>query len=388
MSGRFPGYVKGKLVTRPISGNEKAGYGAGIALFVVGTVVAVICFSVYYTDWNNCKVRNYMPAVSAQLDSHSLPEFLQPFQRAFDTLKQQAKTNPVLSGRFIHKDGRGGGGGGAVQGSGGAVRGGVPQGPGVPLGAYDALLNGAPLPNTMARNALLHNTGAAVAQAVDDASRAYAAAVNAGGMTGGGQQASPTDVAAVVHATTTGYPEMSMIDPGTNSPYLQYQYQSAIKTVAGASDPLPDVMQQLEFLDPEGAAKLKAAFSQSSTPSRFFADDATAASIQATETAKAIRKQGKLGLTPEELLDGRPTWVPTAAAIRRSILGTQVDKTFVTQFPLRTVYPDMLEGSRLQTPRVQITKDTVINEPISPGLDNYLASLACNICPMKTMEPL
>jgi hypothetical protein len=45
-------------------------------------------------------------------------------------------------------------------------------------------------------------------------------------------------------------------------------------------------------------------------------------------------------------------------------------------------------GSRVQTPAVQVNADTVLNEPITAGQDAYVSSIACNICPRKTTEPM
>jgi hypothetical protein len=160
-----------------------------------------------------------------------------------------------------------------------------------------------------------------------------------------------------------------------------------MQPLAGVDEPWNDSTKLLEFLDPKGAAQLAQALSLSATPGRFFASDADARAIQAEQRAKYWRRNGKLDLTQEEILDDRPVWVPTAAAIRQAVLGEGVDRTIASSFPRRFAYPDMA-GGRMATPRVVFTKDSVIQEPMLPGYDVQLSSQACNTCLKQTMEPL
>lgn len=100
--------------------------------------------------------------------------------------------------------------------------------------------------------------------------------------------------------------------------------------------------------------------------------------------------RGKLDLTPEEVLSTGPAWVPTARAIARATLGDTVDRTIATNFPIRFTYPDMLEGSRPQTARPVLGPGTVLQEPMSPGMDAYVTSTTCGVCKDRnpTMQPL
>jgi hypothetical protein len=262
----------------------------------------------------------------------------------------------------------------------------------LPYDAHTAILGGAGAPAIFPPNDMAARTGADAANALETASRMYASLVSCT-LGGGGQQASAADVARVQAAAEgkDGYePLGAMIAPGAGGPYLEYMHPTTIQpNVAGVNEPWNNTDKALAFLDPEGAAKLAKALSLSAVPQRFNATEQQEDKIQAQQRAAYWRKLGKLDLTPEELLNDRPVWVPTADAIRRSVIGNTVDRTFATQVPMRFLYTDMLMGSRLQTPRVAVNKDTVIQEPLTPGMDVYLATQACGPClETNNMEPL
>jgi hypothetical protein len=205
--------------------------------------------------------------------------------------------------------------------------------------------------------------------------------------------ASAADIAAMAAAQLgegNALPLGPVIDPGNPSaPYLEYLQPTTISTVTGVDDPWNDSTKLLEFIDPKGAADLAAALKLTATPAAFFATESEARARLATERAKQIRMRGKLDLSPEEVLSTGPAWVPTARDIARATLGDTVDRTIATNFPVRFTYPDMLEGSRVQTPRVEITPDTVLQEPMSPGMDAYVSMTACGLCKDRgTMQPL
>lgn len=240
-----------------------------------------------------------------------------------------------------------------------------------------------PMPNTMA-----HATGVAAAQTLAAASHQYATVMQGVGQ-GGGQQASGADVRRVADTLTgaNGAAPLGSLIQQFEGPYLAYEQKTSMQPLAGVDEPWNDSTKLLEFLDPKGAAQLAQALSLSATPGRFFASDADARAIQAEQRAKYWRRNGKLDLTQEEILDDRPVWVPTAAAIRQAVLGEGVDRTIASSFPRRFAYPDMA-GGRMATPRVVFTKDSVIQEPMLPGYDVQLSSQACNTCLKQTMEPL
>ncbi len=275
-----------------------------------------------------------------------------------------------------------------------SVPGAGPAGPGLNaprLTPYDAILRGAPSPANVPGNSMAARTGMDAALTLESLSRAYAQTPCA---LGGGQKASAADIAAITAAGIgegLAAPLAPVIDPGNpNSPYMEYMAPTSITAVAGVDDPWNDSTKLLEFLDPEGAKKLEAALTLSATPAAFFATDAEAAARLSTERAKQLRLRGKLDLTPEEVLSTGPAWVPTARAIARATVGDTVDRTIATNFPVRFTYPDMLEGSRKQTPRVQLSPATVLQEPMSPGMDAYVSSTACGVCRDRnaTMQPL
>lgn len=240
-----------------------------------------------------------------------------------------------------------------------------------------------PLPNTMASA-----TGVGAAQAIAAASARYASTVN-GAVQGGGQTASPADIQRVADDIqgVNGAQPLGPMFQQLDGPYLSYEQPTTMQPLAGVHEPWNDSTKLLQFLDPKGAAQLEQALSLSATPKRFFATEADARAIQAEERAKYWRRNGKLDLSAEELLDDRPVWVPTAAAIRQSVLGNGVDRTVAVGFPRRFAYPDM-PGGRMATPRVVFDKDSVIQEPMLPGYDVQLSSQACNTCLLQTMEPL
>jgi hypothetical protein len=240
-----------------------------------------------------------------------------------------------------------------------------------------------PMPNTMA-----HATGVAAAQTLAAASHQYATVMQ-GVSQGGGQQASGADVRRVADTLTgaNGAAPLGSLIQQFEGPYLAYEQKTSMQPLAGVDEPWNDSTKLLEFLDPKGAAQLAQALSLSATPGRFFASDTDARAIQAEQRAKYWRRNGKLDLTQEEILDDRPVWVPTAAAIRQAVLGEGVDRTIASSFPRRFAYPDMA-GGRMATPRVVFTKDSVIQEPMLPGYDVQLSSQACNTCLQQTMEPL
>ena len=269
---------------------------------------------------------------------------------------------------------------------------GGPHDPNLPrFTPYDALVRGVPTPANVPGNSLAARTGMDAAITLESISRQYARLPYA---QGGGQMASAADIAAVTAAQTgegLAAPLAPVIDPGNpNSPYMEYMQPTAITNVAGVDDPWNDSTKLLEFLDPEGAKKLEAALTMTATPAAFFATEAEAAARLATERAKQIRLRGKLDLTPEEVLSTGPAWIPTARAIARATIGDTVDRTIATNFPIRFTYPDMLEGSRPQTPRVTLNENTVLQEPMSPGMDAYVSSTACGVCKDRnaTMQPL
>jgi hypothetical protein len=209
---------------------------------------------------------------------------------------------------------------------------------------------------------------------------------------GGGQAVSPQDYAAfrALQTGMLGEPGLApMISEGGGGPRMEHMYPTSISTVSGANQPLGTGTEaQLAFLDPVGAAKLDRAMSLTAIPARFKATQAQEDAQQAAQMAAAMRMAGKIDVPVEELMAVRPAWVPTAAAMRRAA-NSGVDRTFQTAaVPTRLTYQDLFMGSRVQTPAVQVNADTVLNEPITAGQDAYVSSIACNICPRKTTEPM
>lgn len=275
--------------------------------------------------------------------------------------------------------------------------GGALGGPGTPIpDAYTAIFGGpgaglgttGRAPALFPANDMAYRTGVAQAQAVESASRLYASTL-ADPVQGGGQQASAADIQAVADntAAVNGAEPLGAVFVDGKGVKLEYQQPTTIQPVAGVDEPWNNTDKLLAFLDPEGAAQLDKALSLSATPSRFFDSREQEDAIQAEQRAKYWRRNGKLDLSAEEILDDRPVWVPTAAAIRQSVLGNGVDRTIATSFPRRFAYPDM-PGGRMVTPRVQFTSESVLQEPMLPGYDVHLSSQTCNTCKIQTMEPL
>jgi hypothetical protein len=242
-------------------------------------------------------------------------------------------------------------------------------------------------------NDMYARTGALGANALESASRAYAAQVaGCNGLGGGGRTASEADVAAVL-ALETGVhgaaPLGAVISKGNGGPKLEHLYPTAMTSVTSVAEEFVDSSKLLAYLDPEGAAKLDKALALTAVPSRFWNTPAQEQQTHARQLAAAMRASGKIDQTVEEILAPTPVWIPTAAAMRRAVSATGVDRTFQTAaVPMRFVYGDAFMGSRLQTPAVQINANTVLQEPITPGLDAYVSSQACNLCANKTTEPL
>jgi len=259
------------------------------------------------------------------------------------------------------------------------------------LTPYDAIMHGLPTPMNVPGNNLAARTGMDAAVVLSSLSQEWARTPCA---LGGGQMASAADIAAMSAAQRgegKATPLAPVIDPGNpNSPYMEYLAPTTMQPFAAVDEPWSDSTKLLEFLDPKGAAALEAALKLTATPGAFFATEAEAAARLATERAKQIRMRGKLDLTPEEVLSTGPAWVPTARAIARATLGDTVDRTIATNFPIRFTYPDMLEGSRPQTARPVLGPGTVLQEPMSPGMDAYVTSTTCGVCKDRnpTMQPL
>jgi hypothetical protein len=209
---------------------------------------------------------------------------------------------------------------------------------------------------------------------------------------GGGQAVGPQDFAAMraLQTGAMGEPGLApMISEGGGGPRMEHMYPTVISSVSGANQPLGTGTEaQLAFLDPIGAAKLEQAMSLTAIPARFKATQAQEDAQYTAQMAAAMRMAGKIDMPVEDLMAVRPVWVPTAAAMRRAA-NSGVDRTFQTAaVPTRLTYQDLFMGSRVQTPAVQINADTVLSEPIPAGQDAYVSSIACNICPVKTVEPM
>jgi hypothetical protein len=210
---------------------------------------------------------------------------------------------------------------------------------------------------------------------------------------GGGQSASARDVAAVTALETGHYgaPALApVISEGSGGPRMDHMYPTAMNAVSSARGSLSNgIDAQLAFLDPVGAAKLDAAMALTAVPGRFWNTEAQEDAEHMRQLAASMRMAGKIDLSMEEIMAARPVWVPTAEAMRRAVVRNGIDRSFQTAaVPTRLTYMDQFMGSRMATPAVQLNSDTALQEPVPAGLDAYVSSIACNVCPAKTSEPL
>lgn len=92
------------------------------------------------------------------------------------------------------------------------------------------------------------------------------------------------------------------------------------------------------------------------------------------QAAAAYRMDGLVGPTMEEAIGASLPFRATSAFIARALGAGAVDRTVLTEPPLRFLYQNQLQGSRPNLPPPAV--GPLVPDTLSPGLDNYLTSLA------------